>query len=98
MVKSNLRQNRERVNPSVGIIIANGCELSCQQDSAHAKIAPMRLGNVFRRWRLAEDLTLREVSKDVGVPISTLARFEVGEPCDGKTLTAILLWLFGKEK
>jgi transcriptional regulator with XRE-family HTH domain len=58
----------------------------------------MRLGNVIRRWRLAEDRTLHEVSQEIGIPLSTLQRIETGKPWDSETMAAILFWLIGKQK
>lgn len=56
----------------------------------------MRIGQILRRWRLAEDLTLREVAKQMGVNFTTLSRIEQGQPMDGRTLATILAWMFAK--
>ena len=52
----------------------------------------MRLGELLKNWRTMERLTLKEVSKDIGIPLPTLSRVEHGEAMDGKTLAKILAW------
>jgi transcriptional regulator with XRE-family HTH domain len=57
----------------------------------------MRLGTVLRKWRTMEELSVREVAKQIGTSSATLYRVETGQPCDSGTMAAILLWLIGKE-
>jgi transcriptional regulator with XRE-family HTH domain len=53
----------------------------------------MRLGDVLRKWRRAEDVGVREAAKMIGVSHGTLSRIERGEKMDGDTLAKILKWL-----
>ena len=53
----------------------------------------MRIGEVLKDWRTMQRLTIREASKMIGVPISTLSRIENGMTMDGKCLAKILRWL-----
>ena len=53
----------------------------------------MRLGNVLRKWRRAEDIGVREAAKQIGISHGTLSRIERGEPMEGLTLIKILIWL-----
>jgi transcriptional regulator with XRE-family HTH domain len=54
----------------------------------------MRLGNILRKWRRAEDIGIREAAKMIGVSHGTLSRIERGEKMDADTLVKILRWLF----
>jgi transcriptional regulator with XRE-family HTH domain len=58
----------------------------------------MRIGNVLRKWRTMEELSIRDVAKEIGTSHSTLSRIERGEPCDSDTLAAVIIWLIGKAK
>ena len=57
----------------------------------------MRLGQILRKWRISQELTLREVAKEIGISHSTLARIEHGEACDSDTIAAVLVWLFQRQ-
>lgn len=57
----------------------------------------MRLGQILRKWRRAEDIGVREAAKQIGVTHGTLSRIERGEMMDGATLAKILVWLLGKQ-
>lgn len=56
----------------------------------------MRLGGVIADYRWANRVGVRELAKEIGVSHPTLNRFERGENCDAKTLTAIMAWLFAQ--
>ena len=53
----------------------------------------MRLGTVLRDWRAMNRLTIRQVSKQIGLPISTLSRIENGQSMDGRSVARILTWM-----
>lgn len=53
----------------------------------------MKLGDVIRKWRRAEDIGVREAAKLIGISHGTLSRIERGEKMDGDTLAKILKWL-----
>jgi len=54
----------------------------------------VKLGEVLKKWRGWSELTVRDVAKDMGIAASTLCRIENGEMMDGRTLAAIMQWLF----
>ena len=56
----------------------------------------MRLGRIMRRWRLVEDLGLREMAATLGISAATLSRFENGHNVDGATLTRIFTWVLAE--
>lgn len=57
----------------------------------------MKLGVVIRRYRVTNELTLREVGKEIGIGAATLMRLEQGRDPDGQTLAKVLQWLFAPE-
>lgn len=56
----------------------------------------MKLGTVIRRYRVTNELTLREVGKEIGIGAATLMRLEQGREPDGMTLIKVLAWLFSE--
>jgi len=53
----------------------------------------MKLGEVIRRYRVTNELTLRDVGKEIGIGAATLMRLEQGRAPDGVTLAKVLAWL-----
>lgn len=53
----------------------------------------MMLGHVIKRYRAAENIGVRALSKDIGISAATLNRIERGENCDAKSLKKIFIWL-----
>lgn len=53
----------------------------------------MRLGTVLRKWRLMNELSLRDAAKEIGIPFVTLMRLEHGYDPLGRTLRVVLNWL-----
>lgn len=51
----------------------------------------------MRRYRVTNELTLREVGKEIGIGAATLMRLEQGRDPDSRTLTKVLAWLFSDE-
>lgn len=49
-----------------------------------------QLGKTLERLRLAQGLSLRSYSKEIGVCRQTLARMETGDLPNGNTLTRVL--------
>lgn len=59
----------------------------------------MRLAAVLRKYRLMNELTVRDLAKSIGISAPTLCRFENGNGgIDGDTLAKILLWLMVKDR
>lgn len=56
----------------------------------------MKLGTVIRKYRVTNELTLREVGKEIGIGPATLMRLEQGRDPDGPTLAKVLTWLFSE--
>lgn len=50
----------------------------------------------MRRYRVTNELTLREVGKEIGIGAATLMRLEQGRNPDGQTLAKVLAWLFSE--
>lgn len=57
----------------------------------------MKLGTVIRRYRVTNELSLREVGKEIGIGAATLMRLEQGRDPDGRTVAKVLAWLFTDE-
>lgn len=60
----------------------------------------MRLGQILRKWRRAEDKTLQQVAGEMKLKLKTLQRIEVSDgntELSGSTLTKLLIWLLGEE-
>jgi transcriptional regulator with XRE-family HTH domain len=53
----------------------------------------MKLGDVLRKWRKMEDISVREAAFRMGLTTPTLFRLENGKPMDGSTLAKIINWL-----
>lgn len=59
----------------------------------------MRLGSVLRKYRLMQELTVRELAVEIGISFPTLSRVENGLGIDANTLMKIFNWLtFPEEK
>lgn len=56
----------------------------------------MRLGQIIRKWRIVQEVSLRDLAKEIGTSAATLHRFECGHDIDGRTLSMVLTWCFGK--
>lgn len=54
----------------------------------------MRLGKIFKDYRYANKLGVREFGKELGVSTATVSRIENGKPPDFGTLKKIIAWLF----
>jgi transcriptional regulator with XRE-family HTH domain len=53
----------------------------------------MMLGHVLARYRWAQQITVRDAAKVMGISAATLSRIEHGEMMDGMTMAKILIWL-----
>ena len=53
----------------------------------------MKLGPLLSAWRTLNRMTLRDLAKETGVPLSTISRMERGFDVDGATLAKILKWV-----
>lgn len=57
----------------------------------------MKLGTVIRRYRVTNELSLREVGKEIGIGAATLMRLEQGRDPDGRTVAKVLAWLLADD-
>lgn len=57
----------------------------------------MKLGTVIRKFRVTNEMTLRQVGKEIGIGPATLMRIEQGRDIDGATLAKVLGWLMSNE-
>lgn len=53
----------------------------------------MKINALVRAYRLNEEITLRSLAKEIGVPFTTLARWERGGKVHESILVKILIWL-----
>lgn len=53
----------------------------------------MRLGSVLRKYRLMQEMTVRELAAEIGISFPTLSRMENGLGVDAATLMKVLNWL-----
>jgi transcriptional regulator with XRE-family HTH domain len=56
----------------------------------------MRLGIVLRKYRAIQELSVRQLAKEIGIAFATLSRLENGMAVDADTLMKILVWLTGR--
>ena len=56
----------------------------------------MKLGNVLKKWRLHQELTIRALAAEIGISGATLCRIEDGRALDGETLMKVFNWLCEK--
>jgi transcriptional regulator with XRE-family HTH domain len=57
----------------------------------------MKLGKVIHKYRINNELTLRELAQEIGIGAATLMRLEQGRDPDGATLAKVLNWLLSSE-
>lgn len=65
--------------------------------SGGAGTITIRLGLVIRGWRNHQEIPLRTLAKEIGVPTSTLQGIESGRMPDGETLVRVWAWLTGRD-
>lgn len=53
----------------------------------------MRVGRLLKNYRKRNEITLRELSAQIGIGAATLMRIEQGRIPDGATLAKLLHWL-----
>lgn len=53
----------------------------------------LRLGTVLKMYRAHQEISLRHLAKDIGIPPGTLHYIETGNGMDGSNLVKILNWL-----
>ena len=51
------------------------------------------LSVILRKWRLINELTVRELAHDIGFSLATLRRIEEGREMTASTLMKIFNWL-----
>ncbi|MFL5652611.1 MAG: helix-turn-helix domain-containing protein [Ktedonobacteraceae bacterium] len=57
----------------------------------------MIINEVFRKWRVTSEVSIRDAAQQIGISPATLNRFERGEDSNGKTLASILHWLLSEK-
>ena len=58
----------------------------------------MKLGVVLRKYRMAFEMTIRDLAGEIGVPYPTLSRIENGAiDIEARTLIRVLNWLCREE-
>lgn len=64
-----------------------------------AKGKPLRLGWVLRKWRIHEEMTVREAARLIGIHYTTYCRLECGHgKPDADTILKLFAWLFSERK
>jgi len=59
----------------------------------------MRLGPILRKWRLANDFTVRDVAARIGIAPSTLVHIEMGKmPPSSQTIIALWNFVIAQEE
>ena len=53
----------------------------------------MNLGHVLKKFRAMQELTVRQLAAQIGIPFNTLSRVENGENVDSQNLMKIFNWL-----
>lgn len=56
----------------------------------------MKLGYVLNRYRVINELSLRDLGAEIGIGAATLMRLEQGRVPDGSTLAKVLAWLLAE--
>lgn len=58
----------------------------------------LRLAKAAKAYRGANNLSLRQAAKEIGIPASTYYRFEEGDDLQGPTWIKILFWFLKLDK
>lgn len=61
----------------------------------------MRIALLLKKWRLINEIDVKELATDIGISKATMYRIEAGGGIDGETLMKIFNWLtagIGEEK
>lgn len=58
----------------------------------------MKLRRALKLIRTVDNLSLRDLAKQIGVSAPTLSRIERGFPCDAETFGRVFLWLLSADK
>ena len=56
------------------------------------------LGAVLKKWRLMNDLSVRQAAEIIGLSHPTYARIEWGYAMDAKTFMVVINWLIKEPK
>ncbi len=70
----------------------NACRSDTHRRGALGAV-PMRLGAVLHKWRLMQDMSVRDAAKEIGLSPATFSRLENGREIDARTLMKIFNWL-----
>jgi transcriptional regulator with XRE-family HTH domain len=53
----------------------------------------MRIGKILRKWRIVNELSIKDVAGSIGLAPSTLFKIENDAPVDAPTLMRLINWL-----
>ncbi len=56
----------------------------------------IKLCKILNRYRLAENIPLRDLAREIGIDYTALARFESGRAAQEANLAKIVIWLFSE--
>ena len=54
---------------------------------------PTNLGLILRKWRVVNEIGVRELAADVGISHATLSRIELGHQMDAQTFLRLMNWM-----
>ena len=58
----------------------------------------MNIGKLLKCYREVNQMSIRDLSKKIGLTIATLSRVENGKPVDLRITLVFINWLFGEQK
>lgn len=57
----------------------------------------MRIGKVLADYRYANRMGVRALAAEIGISAATMNRIELGNSCDSRSFSKVMLWLFTDE-
>lgn len=54
------------------------------------------IGKLIRLYRVANNISIREMAVKLGMSTATLSRIENGKPCDQQHMVGLICWLFSE--
>ena len=58
----------------------------------------MRIGTVLKKYRLMQDINVRDLSAEISLSAASLTRIEAGHSVDATTLVKLINWLCANEE
>lgn len=56
------------------------------------------IGKVLHSYRVMNEISLRDLGKQLGISAATLMRLEKGNNIDAQSMFKVMQWLFGNAK